>query len=172
MTNDNFSCLFSFRNVSTFDRYVTQVLLFKLIYEGKKGYINVGDGCWKRTVLMTTFRYWWRFCPFWSTIFLHWTPKCERCHFHQNSFTNTHKSSPTSRCYQHYCRPSYLSEIALEKSFWVYWRNWLLKSVNWKNLKKNPNQKKNSISKLILQREHQARILSHLKFFSNKSLLK
>ena len=58
MTNDNFSCLFSFRNVSTFDRYVTQVLLFKLIYEGKKGYIDVGDGYWKRTVLMTTFRYW------------------------------------------------------------------------------------------------------------------
>ena len=71
-----------------------------LVYEGKKGYIDVGDGCWKRTVLMTTFRYWWRFCPFWFTIFLHkhWTPKCKRCHLHQ-------KSSPTSRCHQHYCRP-------------------------------------------------------------------
>ena len=27
---------------------------------------DVGDGCWRRNVLVTTFRYWWRFLPFWS----------------------------------------------------------------------------------------------------------
>ena len=27
-------------------------------------YIDVGDGCWKRNVLVTILRCWWRFCPF------------------------------------------------------------------------------------------------------------
>jgi len=35
-------------------------------------YIDVGDGCWGRNVLVTTLRCWRRFWPFWSpTIFLH-----------------------------------------------------------------------------------------------------
>ena len=39
------------------------------------GNIDVGDGCWRRNVLMTTIRCSWRFRPFWSpisTIILHW----------------------------------------------------------------------------------------------------
>ena len=31
-----------------------------------EGYIDVGDGCWIRNVLATTFRCWWRFWPFMS----------------------------------------------------------------------------------------------------------
>ena len=30
------------------------------------GNIDVGDGCWRRNVLVTTIRCWWRFWPFWS----------------------------------------------------------------------------------------------------------
>ena len=30
------------------------------------GYIDVGDGCWTRKVLVTILRCWWRFWPFWS----------------------------------------------------------------------------------------------------------
>ena len=30
------------------------------------GFIDVGDGCWRRNVLVTTIRCWWRFWPFWS----------------------------------------------------------------------------------------------------------
>ena len=26
------------------------------------GYINIGDGCWRQNVLVTTLRCWWRFC--------------------------------------------------------------------------------------------------------------
>jgi len=29
--------------------------------DGPKGYIDVGDGCWRRKVLVTTLRCWWRF---------------------------------------------------------------------------------------------------------------
>ena len=29
-------------------------------------YINVGDGCWRRNILMTILRCWWRYWPFWS----------------------------------------------------------------------------------------------------------
>ena len=29
-------------------------------------YIDVGDGCWRRNVLVTTLRCWWRFWPFLS----------------------------------------------------------------------------------------------------------
>ena len=28
-----------------------------------KGYIDVGDGCWRRNMLATTLRCWWRFWP-------------------------------------------------------------------------------------------------------------
>ena len=30
------------------------------------GYIDVGDGCWRRNLLVTTLRCWWRFWPFLS----------------------------------------------------------------------------------------------------------
>ena len=26
--------------------------------DGRRGYINVGDGCWRRNVLMTNLRFW------------------------------------------------------------------------------------------------------------------
>ena len=38
-----------------------------------KGYIDVGDGCWRRNVLVTISRCWWRFWPFRSpTISVSW----------------------------------------------------------------------------------------------------
>ena len=46
-------------------------------FEGKeltKGYIDVGDGYWRRNVLVRTMRCWWQFWPSWSpksTIFSH-----------------------------------------------------------------------------------------------------
>ena len=111
---------------------------------------------------------------------------------HENveEFSNLNRDDTQGWCYFSHCYnfkqfnvkrtsiflswPSFLLEInlTLEKSFWVYWRNWLLRSASWNNLEKNPNPKKNWVSKLILQRGHQARIPSHLKNFSNKSLLK
>ena len=33
-----------------------------------KGYTDVGDGCWRRNLLVTTLRYWWRFWPVSSPI--------------------------------------------------------------------------------------------------------
>ena len=37
--------------------------------KGSSGYIDIGDGCWRRNVLMTTLRCWWRFWPFSSLTF-------------------------------------------------------------------------------------------------------
>ena len=57
-----------------------------LVFKTSDGYIDVGDGCWRRIVLMTTLRYWWRFWPFWSpisTILLH--------KFRAPKFTNRHQ---------------------------------------------------------------------------------
>ena len=57
-------------------------------------YIDVGDECWRRNVLVTTIRYWRRFWPFLSptsTIFSS-----------SASGISTAKMSPTSRfCHQH-----------------------------------------------------------------------
>ena len=52
-------------------------------------YIDVSDGCWRRNVLVTTKRFWWRFWQFWSL--------SQTCHQHWNSVNNIPKSSPTSR---------------------------------------------------------------------------
>ena len=50
----------------------TQYVLYFIAYESSQrcwqtlcfnGYIAVGDGCWRRNVLVTTLRCWW---PFWS----------------------------------------------------------------------------------------------------------
>ena len=37
------------------------------------GNTDVGDGCWRRNVLVTTLRWWWRVWPFWS-------PTCKNSH--------------------------------------------------------------------------------------------
>ena len=43
----------------------------KVIFSWKAsvGYIDVGDGCWRRNVFVTIIRCWWRFWPFWSPTF-------------------------------------------------------------------------------------------------------
>ena len=59
----------------------------------QNGYIDVGDECWRRNMLVTTIRCWWRFWPFWSpmsTIFLHYcrAPTFNWCHQHPKIVTN------------------------------------------------------------------------------------
>ena len=71
-----------------------------------RGYIDVGDGCWRRNVLMTTTRCWWRYRPFLSPksiIFLQKSraKSFKRCHQHPK-IVNDFKS-PTPRCHQHRC---------------------------------------------------------------------
>ena len=73
-------------------------------------YIDVGDECWRRNVLMTIIRCWWRFKSFWSptsTIFLHYrrAPTFKRCHHHRISVTNIHESSSTMS-HQHHDAPN------------------------------------------------------------------
>ena len=47
----------------------------------KCGYIDVGDGCWRRKVLVTTIRCWWRFLPLFKRAF--WSRKVfEGVHLH------------------------------------------------------------------------------------------
>ena len=61
----------------------------------KIGYIDIGDGCCRRYVSMTTLRYWWRFWQFWSptyTIFLHYVG-----HPHSKDVTNIEFQSPPSK---------------------------------------------------------------------------
>ena len=72
-----------------------------------RGCIDIGDGCCRRMVLVTTIRCCWQFWPFWSptsTIFLHKrrAPTSQRCHQHRNSATNIPKSSSTLS-HQHHC---------------------------------------------------------------------
>ena len=43
------------------------------------GYIDVGDGCWRQNVLVTTIRCWRRFRPF-------WLPTFKRCHHFVTNF--------------------------------------------------------------------------------------
>ena len=77
-----------------------------------KGYIDVGDGCWRRNMLATTLRCWWRFWPILSTtssIFYSsisvghqkMSPISKFCNQHLESVINT--KSPTSNCHQHLC---------------------------------------------------------------------
>ena len=90
-----------------------------------QGYIDIGYGCWRRNVLVTIMRCWWKFWPFWSptfTIFLH---KCrvstsQRCHQHRNSATNIAKWS-TTLSYQHY------HIINITVTLFTHWNKWKLK---------------------------------------------
>jgi len=72
-------------------------------------YIDVGDVWWRRNVMATNLRCWWRFWPFSSpkfSIFYYKlrAPTSKKCHEYRNWFTNTWKLSPTSTCHQHLCR--------------------------------------------------------------------
>ena len=63
------------------------------------GYIDVGDGCWRRNVFATTLRCWWRFWPILSPtsfIFHHKrrAPTSKRCHQYRKSVINTQKFLP------------------------------------------------------------------------------
>ena len=73
-----------------------RIIEFSFIFS----YIDVGDGCWGRNVMVTTRRCWWQFWPFWSptsNMFLHErrAPTSQRCHQHRNFVTNIPRSSPT-----------------------------------------------------------------------------
>ena len=48
--------------------------------------IDVGDGCWRRNVLLIIIRQWWRF---WYKCR---APTCKRCHQQKKSVTNIQKS--------------------------------------------------------------------------------
>ena len=62
------------------------------------GYIDAGDWCWRRYVLVTTLRCWWRFWTFFVTnihyLFtlaspmLHRAPRFKRCHQQQQIVAN------------------------------------------------------------------------------------
>ena len=56
------------------------------------GYIDVGDGCWRRNVLETTLRCWFEMSPI-----------SKFCHQHPKIVTNI--KSPTSTRHQHLCSP-------------------------------------------------------------------
>ena len=58
-------------------------------------YIDVGDGCFRRNVLVTTIRCCWRLWPFWSLTF-------KGYHQNRNSGWVTHKLS--TNCHQHHCQ--------------------------------------------------------------------
>jgi len=60
------------------------------------GYIDVGDGCWRRNVLATTLRCWWRFKSLSSRLYFlssHISVENQ----HSKDFTNTEILSPTPR---------------------------------------------------------------------------
>ena len=73
------------------------------------GYIDVGYGWWRRFVLMTILRCWWRFLSFWSPTSSisrlskrrAQTSTGKRCHQDLNSVANILKLSPTVS-YQHH----------------------------------------------------------------------
>jgi len=88
-------------------------------------YIDVGDRCWRRNVLVIILRCWWAFWPFWSPTISISSPKrraptSKRCHQHTKIVTNC--KSPTSQCRQHDC-----SRILL-KSWLIFEYNQLWKS--------------------------------------------
>ena len=83
-------------------------------------YINVGDECWRRNLLVTRKRCWWRFWLRWSptyTIFLHYLFTLSFCKLasgtnirkmstmskfsRQHPQIVTNSKSPTSGCHQH-----------------------------------------------------------------------
>jgi len=65
-----------------------------------QGYIDTGDGCWRRNELATTSRCSWRLYPFWSptsTIFLHYRWAPTMLVQHSKDVTNIKIRSPTSK---------------------------------------------------------------------------
>ena len=63
-------------------------------------HIDVGDGCWRRNVLVTTIQNWWP-----TSTFLHWSraPSFKRFHHDRNSVSNIRKLSPIWS-HHHHCQ--------------------------------------------------------------------
>jgi len=82
------------------------------------GFIDVGNGCWRRNVLVAILKCWWRFCHFsslTSSIFLLLASgSFKGCYQYRNSVTNI--KSLTSTCYQHLRSHLYL----LEERIWIF----------------------------------------------------
>ena len=71
--SDQFVILVNSCAVFFLDIFVKENLLEIFDFPDEIGY-NVGDRCWRRNMLVTTFRYWWQFWPSrspTSNIFLH-----------------------------------------------------------------------------------------------------
>ena len=116
------------------------------------GYIDVGDGCWRQNVLVTTLRCWWRFWQFdspTSCIFYHKrrAPTTKRCHQNRNSVTNSQKLSPTSLvadndlpvekiwgCKNDKRQPRFtlFAFEVLSMKFW--WQNWCWRQITCRSL--------------------------------------
>ena len=100
------------------------------------GYIDVGDGGWRRNVLVTTLRRWWRFWPFLSpisSIFEHklQAPTTKRCHQYRNSVTNLlcdiaiflnviNRSPTIKNCHQYISSPTSVTNINV---VWIFMAN-------------------------------------------------
>ena len=76
-----------------------------------RDYIEDGDGRWRRNVLVTIIRFWWRSWPFWSPILVSiltyqfFYIRAE--HQHSNDATNILKLSLTARCHRNLVIISY-----------------------------------------------------------------
>ena len=94
-------------------------------------YIDVGYGCWRQYVLVTTIRCWWRFWPFWSpssTIFSHKrrAPSLIRCHQHPKIVANF--KSLKRQCHPHHCLQIIIFETRFQGNAMMRMSLW------WQNL--------------------------------------
>ena len=83
------------------------------------GYIDVGDGCWRRNVLVTTLKCWWRFWPFSSP-----TPSLNISigHQHPHNVISIEIRLPTSKSYrQHKFTNVYLSLTSILAQLVAFW---------------------------------------------------
>ena len=82
---------------------------------------DVGDGCWRRNVLVTIIRCWWQFWPFWSPTFNIFLLHCSVRHQHSNDVTNILNWSPIlSR--QHHDVTNITFTTCLIQFFWVFYQ--------------------------------------------------
>ena len=84
-----------------------------------RGCIDIGDGCCRRMVLVTTIRCCWQFWPFWSptsTIFLHKrrAPTSQICQIHSSSW----------------CELNFRMKFNLFSLFWIHSIAFKLEQVN------------------------------------------
>ena len=93
-----FEMITTYSNLTVYKRYKLKQLSYRSY---SYGYIDVGDGCWWRDVLVKIWRCWWWFWSFkspTSTIFQHQrqVPTLKRCHQDLHPLTNIQKLSLTS----------------------------------------------------------------------------